>query len=605
MKKQIFFLFEILFVFGIVCASAGENAPGKTVAKIRYEPNWESLDKRPIPEWFNETKFGIFVVWGPYSVPAYVDKGYAEWYGWKMYIEDSPTRKFHVKNYGEDFKYEQFAGMFTAEMWDPDFWIDLFVKSGAKYVVTTANYHDGFALWPTKYARTVNTDKWNSMVTGPERDLLGELNEAGRKRGLKMGIYYSLYEWWHPLWLTDRDRYVTEHLHPKFKEVVTKYKPPVIFLDGEWEMDYKKWRSEELAAWLFNDSPVADEVVVNDRWGQCRSEHGSYYSSEYGGGEYPPTHPWQEDRGIGHSYGYNRNESIYDYDSAEDLIRLFSKICANGGNLLLDVGPTADGRIPVIMQERLLQIGEWLKANGDAIYGSRTSPFWPRRFCWGVSTCKPGKIFLHIHDQSQKEIYIRGINNRVNSVYFLSNKNKKQLPTSKIQGGIKIELPEHMPNKAVSVIALEIEGEPDVDRMTEQYDDGSVYLHCYSMDIHGTNAQIQINGYQKMVHIGNWTDPEEWVSCDFNLWTPCIFDLEVTYSCDAASSGSEFTVSIDNREFSGKTRETGSWNSYETQSLGKIKLDKTGRYTIVVKPASKPEWKSMGLKAITLKPIKP
>ena len=113
----------------------------------RYEPNWQSLDTRPIPAWFNEAKFGIFVVWGPYSVPAWKDKGYSEWYRWNMQQKDSPTQKFHNRVYGEDFEYEQFAELFTAEMWDPDFWADLFAKSGAKYVVTTANYHDGFCLF--------------------------------------------------------------------------------------------------------------------------------------------------------------------------------------------------------------------------------------------------------------------------------------------------------------------------------------------------------------------------------------------------------------------------------------------------------------------------
>jgi alpha-L-fucosidase len=164
-----------------------------------YQPNWESLDRRPLPEWFNEAKFGIFVVWGPYSVPAWKDRGYAEWYGNHMNREGSATWKFHRQVYGEDFRYEDFAPLFKAELWDPDFWCDLFAKSGARYVVTTANYHDGFAMYPTQYAAFNDTDEWNSVQRGPKRDIIGELNEAGEQRGLKMGIYYSLYEWYHPL----------------------------------------------------------------------------------------------------------------------------------------------------------------------------------------------------------------------------------------------------------------------------------------------------------------------------------------------------------------------------------------------------------------------
>ena len=114
----------------------------------RYEANWGSLDQRRCPKWFTDAKFGIFVCWGPYSVPAWVDKGYAEWYGKRMENTNSAVGKFHIRNYGAGFPYENFAPMWKAELWDPDAWADLFQKSGAKYVITTAKYHDGFCLWP-------------------------------------------------------------------------------------------------------------------------------------------------------------------------------------------------------------------------------------------------------------------------------------------------------------------------------------------------------------------------------------------------------------------------------------------------------------------------
>jgi alpha-L-fucosidase len=369
--KKIFSASIITFlaVAALACSALSEGTQ-ETVAR-EYEPNWESLDTRPIPEWFNEAKFGIFVVWGPYSVPAWVDKGYAEWYGQRMRRPKDPAHAFHIKNYGADFKYEQFAPMFKAELWDPDFWADLIEKSGAKYVSLTVNYHDGFAMWPTNYSKTAETDKWNSMVVGPKRDIAGEFEAACTKKGIKFGIYYSLYEWFHPLWNADKERFATEWMHPKFKEVVTKYKPWYIFLDGEWDAHYKTWHSEELAAWLYNESPVKDYVVANDRWGKTRGKHGDVFSSEYGGAEGWADHPWEENRGMGQSYGYNRNENVYDYNSAKELIDMLTKCAMNGGNLLLDIGPTGDGRIPVIMQERLLQIGDWLRVNGEAIYGTR------------------------------------------------------------------------------------------------------------------------------------------------------------------------------------------------------------------------------------------
>ena len=198
------------------------------------------------------------------------------------------------------------------------------------------------------------------------------------------------------------EKYARDFLAPKFKEVVTRYQPPVSFWTANGNIPITNWHSDELANWLYTESPVKDEVVVNDRWGRVRSRYGDYFSSEYGGGDYSPAHPWQEDRGIGNSYGYNRNEDAWDYNSRQTLVRLLSTVCGNGGNLLLDIGPTADGRIPPIMEERLLQIGDWLGKNGAAIYGSTASPFWPRKFEWGVCTAKGDTVFLHLFDQSAK-----------------------------------------------------------------------------------------------------------------------------------------------------------------------------------------------------------
>jgi len=554
-------------------------------AEEKYEPSWESIDQRPIPAWFNEAKFGIFVVWGPYSVPAYVDKGYSEWYRWRLEDKNSDTWKFHERNYGADFAYEDFAPLFKAEMWDPDFWADLFVESGARYVVTTANYHDGFCLYPSAHDATTR---------------IGELNAAGRKRGLRMGIYYSLYEWFHPLWIEDRDRYALEKFHPQFKEVVCGYKPDIIFLDGDWDMGHERWRSEELAAWLYNESPVRDHVVVNDRWGQVRNMHGDYYSSEYGGGNYPPTHPWEENRGIGHSYGYNRNETIYDYDSEADLIRMLSKICGNGGNFLLDVGPTADGRIPVIMQERLLQIGAWLRKNGDAIYGSRASPFWPRRFAWGACTRKPGRIFVHLHERPGDEVELPGLLNEVTGANFLADEKAAPLQVTAGARGVSIGLPSHLPDDAVSVIALTIVGEPEVDMTLRPRKDGSLMLRACEARVHGPSPVYEHQG--KKDQIGYWGDPEDSVSWAFRIDRPGVFEVHLTYSCAKGCAGSAFDLLCGEWSAEGATRETGSWSDYRTDHLGEIEFDEAGTFDLEFKPRSEPQWKSIGLGSILLEP---
>ena len=337
-----------------------------------YEPNWESLDRRQNPQWFGDAKFGIFIHWGLYSVPSYGRKGsYAEWYWSGLENPQSHTRKFHTDTYGDDFQYQDFADDFKAELFDPAEWADIFARAGARYVVLTSKHHEGFCLWPS--AESWN---WNSVDCGPHRDLCGDLIEAVRARGIKMGFYYSLYEWFNPLYKSDVNAYIDQRMLPQLKDLVTRYQPDIVWGDGEWDHPSETWRSEEFLAWLYNDAPNKNEVVVNDRWGgDTRFRHGGFYSTEYDperaeellhGG-----HDWEECRGIGASFGYNRNENIDNYRSVKELLHILINMVSHGGNLLLDIGPTADGRIPVIMQQRLLGMGEWLEVNGEAIYETR------------------------------------------------------------------------------------------------------------------------------------------------------------------------------------------------------------------------------------------
>ncbi len=365
MKKPVFILFAIL-VSSIGFAQ-------------KFEANWKSLEKRKIPEWFHEDKFGIFIHWGLYAVPSYAPVipnsgvSYSEWYWHSLMEKQKDFKAFHDKNFGENFTYPQFEPSFKAELYQPKQWAEVFKQSGAKYVVLTSKHHEGYCLWNSAEADRSWGRPWNAVTGTPKRDLLGDLTNAVRDAGLKMGFYYSLYEWYNPLWLLkDKSRYVNEHMTPQFKDLVTRYKPSIIFADGEWDLSDTAWKSEELLAWLFNESPVAKEVVVDDRWGgNTRGKHTSvtYTTSEYGSGM-DASITWEESQGMGHSYGYNRNEKLEDYKSSEQLILMLVDIVSRGGNLLLDIGPAADGTIPVIMQQRLADMGKWLKTNGEAIYGT-------------------------------------------------------------------------------------------------------------------------------------------------------------------------------------------------------------------------------------------
>ena len=341
---------------------------------MAYENNWQSLNSRPVPKWFGDAKFGIFIHWGLYSVPAYTGRGeYAEWYMQQMRNPEHPSRKFHDKTYGPHVKYEDFVSGFKAELFDANAWAKLFQKAGAKYINLVSKHHDGFCLYPSAYAWN-----WNSWDVGPHRDFCMELREAMEGTGVKFGVYHSVYEWFHPLYLRNPEEYALYHLHPMLKELIERYQPWTLFTDGEWDHPSDVWHSTEFLTWLYNESSVRDFIVPNDRWGrETRGHLGGNFTTEYG---YISGHqkiedivldrPFEECRGIGKSFGLNRIENTDDYMSAKELLETLCSLVAKGGNFLLNIGPAADGTIPVIMEERLLQMGSWLEVNGDAIYGT-------------------------------------------------------------------------------------------------------------------------------------------------------------------------------------------------------------------------------------------
>lgn len=368
-----------------------------------YAPNWASLDQRATPGWFEDAKFGIFIHWGVYSVPAWATtsnadgfgSGYAEWYWQRLFATNLKIHPeflaFHQKNYGTA-SYQDFVQQFKAELFQPADWARIFDEAGAKYVVLTSKHHEGFAMWPSAHSWN-----WNAVDVGPHRDLAGDLSKAVKARNLRMGFYYSLYEWFNPMYKSNVQSYVSERMLPQMKDLVTRYEPDILWTDGEWDHPAKTWQSEAFLAWLFNESAVKNQVVVNDRWGNdTKGMHGSFRTSEYGQGASDNSQrPWEECRGMGESFGYNRNENLEMYRSGEQLIHQLIDIVAKGGNLLLNIGPSADGQIPVIMQERLHEMGAWLKVNGMAIYGSRK---WSK----APAYTKDSKVFF---TQKEKTLY--------------------------------------------------------------------------------------------------------------------------------------------------------------------------------------------------------
>ena len=356
------------FIIALLMMAALQGALAQNV-----EATWKSLNERGYPTWFDEAKLGIFIHWGLYSVPAYAHpEGYAEWL-YKGLMSHSSGRMNIMANYADTTLstkelYGKLADYWHAELWNPDEWAEIFNDAGAKYVVLVTKHHDGYCLWDSP-----QQPDWNSVTSGPHRNIVSELTESVRKAGLRMCFYYSLPEWSNPLhrWTVDPNdsigRYVKEYMEPQFKELVTRYRPDLIFSDGDWDFSADLLKSRELISYYYNT--VGANAIVNNRWGGG-TEHG-FLTPEYSAGIQVTDRPWAECRGLGRSFGYNRNELLENIMTSRELIQHFAELVANGGGMTLNVGPNADGTIPFIQRDRLHELGCWLKRNGEAIYGSR------------------------------------------------------------------------------------------------------------------------------------------------------------------------------------------------------------------------------------------
>lgn len=279
---------------------------------------------------------------------------------------------------------------FSATLWNPDYWADVFARSGAQYVVLTSKHHEGFCNWDSSGA-VGTTWNWNSVQVGPRRDLVGELAAAIRKPSvvspqtkepLKFGVYHSLLEWFNPLYLNDKKNNFTTQSFVDMKtmaelyHLVETYHPEIIWSDGDWEGSSDYWKAKEFLAWLATNSSVKDTVVWNDRWGtDATCKHGSYLTCS---DRYVPKNisraKYENCMTLDKSsWGFNRKANLEDYLTTKELVDMVVKTVSTNGNILINVGPGADGTLSPIMTDRLIGLGDWLKINGQAIY--KTKPW--------------------------------------------------------------------------------------------------------------------------------------------------------------------------------------------------------------------------------------
>jgi len=356
--------------------------------KKKYTGTWESVKGHQVPGWYEDCKFGVFIHWGIYSVPAYAPRTwelgevegneewfcnnpYAEWYYNSINVGIGPTYQHHVRKYGKDFQYDDFIPMWKAEKWNPAQWAGIFKKAGARYVVLTTKHHDGFCLFQSKY-----TD-FHTLNMGPKKDITRELTDSVREAGLKMGLYYSgLIDWQYandPIF-TDGQNFsnacptyeYADYSYNQMRELVDLYQPSIFWNDIGWP----KQSEHAMPYFLAHYYNQVEDGVVNDRFNGLYHD---YTTKEYQYGKATRGEKWEMCRGMGLSFGYNENESDKHLISLPKLVNLLVSTVANNGNLLLNIGPKADGTIPEEQVKRLLALGDWLTINGEGIYETRCS----------------------------------------------------------------------------------------------------------------------------------------------------------------------------------------------------------------------------------------
>jgi alpha-L-fucosidase len=482
------------------------------------------------------------------------------------------------------------------------------------------------------------------MKLGPKRDLYGEMVTAARKHGLRIGLYYSYYEWNNPIYrgkkdvsgyrgcttLNDEDgdgdssEYVDDFMMPQIKELIDKYHPDYLCFDGEWDHGYPYWRSRQIVAYYYNQAAArGQEVIINDRFGgnkegtsETRGVYGDFKHVEYFA-NVDRTKPWAMWRGFGNSYGYNRNEHPSNILSPREVVHTVIDSVSNNGNIEFNIGPKADGTISKSDLDRLAVMGEWLRVNGEAIYGAQPGVF--KNLAWGRSTTDGNTVYLHVYAWPPDGILrLRALMTKVEKAYLLHDPRRVALHcTQKGAGHLSIDLSDCQPYKYASVIALESASPPVVSSRVFPDEGGRVVLTAQQATVSGS-LRIERNdalsddasGGQSdeaaRYNIGFWTDCDAMAQWDIQLRANEEYEVTIEWACAPGNEGGTYNLSIGETTIRGRVASnTGAWQTYQVSDVGTITVGSNRSQTAILRSETIPAGKAMmNVRRLVLAPVK-
>jgi len=530
-------------------------------------------------KWFREAHFGMLICWGIYSVPAGEYKDRKDLGEWFLLETKMPLSE-----------YAGFAKQFNPVKFDAKEWVRIAKNAGIKYVVMIAKQHDGFGMYPSEL-----TD-WCIKSTPFQRDPFKEVAAECKKEGIKFCIYYSIWDWQNPDYPAripnndlptgkpDVRRYV-EFVKGQLRELITNYDPGLVWFDGQgspWTPD----QGAEVCAYVHTLKP---NIVIKDNFGVARGGDYEVHENRLPASALMKGHDWETVMTMNQHWGYNKID--HNWKSTEYLVRSLVDCASKGGNLLLNVGPTAEGLFPAPAIERWEAIGTWTKANGESIYGTTASPF--GELPWGRATQKEGKLYLHVFDWPKEDKLFVPLANKPAKVALLTAPDQA-LPSSSNDKGLTITLPAVAPDKIDSVIVIDLDGPATV-----RAADGSLLLAAAGAEIEGVASLQELKSVK---NIGGWTDKDEKISWAVDARAG-VYHVALTYSCAPHCAGSDFDVTVGDQKVSGHIESTGTFDDFKTMALGEIKIAKSGRAVVTIKATKIPGPAVMALSEIKLTPV--